>query len=105
VSADFVPVLETDSLPAGRMARVEAHGRRVLVVNVDGTIYAVADTCTHEDASLSQGALSGHCVRCPLHGSRFDVRTGAAVDEPAEIDLDVFPVTVASGWIRVGPAD
>ncbi len=48
----------------------------------DGGWYAIDDTCTHEDCSLSEGELCDHLVECPCHGSRFDVRTGA-VHQPA----------------------
>ena len=74
-------------LAPGTMRRADLAGRRILVANVDGRICAADDTCTHEDASLSRGALKGALVRCPLHGSRFDVCTGEALEEPAEADL------------------
>ena len=80
---------DTDLEP-GDMKRLDIGREPVLLSNVEGTIVAVADTCTHEDASLSGGALNGVFVRCPLHGSRFCLLDGKAVDDPAEIDLDFF---------------
>ncbi len=82
--ATFHRVTTTGALPAGKMLCAEVAGRRVLVANVDGEYFAIDDTCTHEDASLSNGVLADGLVRCPLHGSRFDVRTGRPVEEPAE---------------------
>ena len=94
-----------DDLPPGNMKRVDTTGQRVLIANVAGTPLAVADTCTHEDASLSMGALDGETVRCPLHGSRFCLRDGRAMDEPAEIDLACFAVRVTLGRVQVRVPD
>ncbi|GJL82644.1 MAG: 3-phenylpropionate/cinnamic acid dioxygenase ferredoxin subunit [marine bacterium B5-7] len=87
----------------GRMTRFDAFGERILLANVDGILRAVSDTCTHEDASLSNGALKADTVACPLHGSRFCLRTGLALDEPAELPLKVYPVQVINDevYLRV----
>jgi nitrite reductase/ring-hydroxylating ferredoxin subunit len=88
--------LAADELPApGTMKRIEAFGARVLIANVDGEYHAVSDTCTHEDASLSLGALGPGTVSCPLHGSRFCLRTGMPLEEPAESPLTIYRVTLA----------
>jgi nitrite reductase/ring-hydroxylating ferredoxin subunit len=73
-----------------------------LLANVEGRFYAADDTCTHEEASLSTGFLKGALVKCPLHGSRFNVCTGEALEEPAEDDLRTYPVRVEGGRILVG---
>ncbi len=90
-----------DDLPPGSMRRIDGASQKVLIANVAGTPLAVADTCTHEDASLSMGVLDGETVRCPLHGSRFCLRDGRAIDEPAEVDLACFAVRVALGRLQV----
>jgi nitrite reductase/ring-hydroxylating ferredoxin subunit len=89
-------------LAPGKMMRVEIAGRRILLANVDGRFYATADTCTHEDASLSAGSLRGELVKCPLHGSRFNVCTGRVMEEPAQEDLKTYPVRVEGDDILVG---
>lgn len=83
-----------NELPPGKMRRIKLGARRILLANVAGRFYAADDTCTHEDASLSAGCLDGEWVKCPLHGSRFNVRTGEVVDEPAEVDLITYPVHI-----------
>ncbi|RMD68332.1 MAG: non-heme iron oxygenase ferredoxin subunit, partial [Gammaproteobacteria bacterium] len=65
-----------------------------LLAHAGGRIYAVDDTCTHEDASLALGALKGRCIKCPLHGSRFDLETGRPLEEPADIPLKTYEVKV-----------
>ena len=100
-AASWIDAGRLDDLPPGSMRRVDTASKRVLIANVAGTPLAVADTCTHEDASLSMGALHGETVRCPLHGSRFCLRNGRAMDEPAEVDLACFAVRVALGRLQV----
>ena len=88
-------------LEPGSMKRLDIGREPVLLANVEGTIVAVADTCTHEDASLSGGALDGVFVRCPLHGSRFCLLNGKAIDDPAEIDLETFSIRIEQGRILI----
>lgn len=64
----------TSDLPPGERLRVRANDTWIMIANINGMGLAVADTDTHEDASLYLGALVGDCVRCPLHGSRFCLR-------------------------------
>lgn len=99
--------VRADRVPApGRMVRIEAFGERVMIANVEGAFFAVSDTCTHEDASLSHGALkSDLTVACPLHGSRFCLKTGAALDEPAEEPLTVYRAELVDGDLLLSPAD
>ena len=98
---NFTKVAETGQLAPGTMLRVDLTGKRIMLANVDGTVYAADDMCTHEDASLTMGALQGDCVKCPLHGSRFDLKTGKALDEPADEDLVVYPVRIDGNNILV----
>ena len=86
----------------GTTRRIEAgKGKRILVCRVDDAVYAVDDRCTHEDASLYLGCLKGDRIHCSLHGGEFNVRTGEAVTEPAEVALQTYVVTLEQGNIRV----
>lgn len=101
----FIEVASASDIAAGEMLRVHAHGAWIVLVNLDQKYFAIADTCTHEDASLYKGVLKDGCIRCPLHGSRFDIKTGQPLEEPAEEPVDVFPVQVLGGKVRIGPAN
>lgn len=87
------------------MKRIDVGGRRILLANVEGRFYAADDACTHEEASLSKGFLKGELVKCPLHGSRFNVRTGEALEEPAEENLKTYPVRLKDGCILIDLSD
>ena len=101
----FIRAASAEDISPGRMLRVKAEGEWIALANLDGEFFAIADTCTHEDASLSQGVLKNGCVRCPLHGSRFDLRTGQPLEEPAEVPVRVYPVIVEAGVVYVGTTD
>ena len=97
----WVDIGTIEDLPPGTMKRYDLGRRRILIANVEGAPLAVADTCTHEDASLSMGALQGDKVKCPLHGSRFCLRDGQALDDPAEVDLECYPARFTDGRLEV----
>jgi 3-phenylpropionate/trans-cinnamate dioxygenase ferredoxin subunit len=78
---EYVRVADKAELPTNKMVIVVVGGKEVLLANVDGSYYAIANKCTHAGGSLAKGALEGGIVTCPRHGARFDVKTGQAVGE------------------------
>ena len=97
----FERVAATSEIPNGSMKEVSVGGIDVMVANVNGTFYALANKCTHAGGPLAKGKLEGFVVQCPLHGSKFDVRTGAVVGPPAQIPERVFGVKVDGNDILV----
>lgn len=71
----------------------------------DGELFAIDDTCTHQDASLADGWVEGCEVECPLHASRFDLRTGTVDAPPAKRPVRVHEVRVIDGDIMVIESD
>jgi len=98
---DFVKAASLDDVLPGKMACMALEDKRILLANDNGTIYAADEMCTHEDASLCTGSLRGHLVKCPLHGSRFDLTTGKPLEDPAEDALTVYPVKIVNNDIYV----
>lgn len=74
----------------------------IAVYNIDGALYAVEDTCTHDGGELAGGDVFGFEVECPRHGARFDLRSGAVTKPPAYEPIASFPVREADGliWTR-----
>ncbi len=101
--SEFVRVARVADVPPGSVRQVEVGGHAVALANVDGEFFAIADTCTHEEASLSEGGLLGEIVVCPKHGSRFNVKTGRVLSLPAVRSVSVFPVRVEGGEVLVSP--
>lgn len=92
-----------EDLPPGESFRIEPVDgtQAVSVFNADGEIYAIDDTCTHQDASLADGWLEGCTVECPLHAACFDLRTGMPSGPPAKEPVRTHRVTVAEGLVYV----
>jgi len=91
-----VRVCKTSEVPPDGMAVFEVEGRRVMVANVQDEYFAVDDTCTHAEASLSEGYLDvDECtVECPLHNAVFDLRSGEALEAPAEDPVASYHLSV-----------
>lgn len=92
-------ILPFEELEDGKPKRIEYQGKAILLCRVGDAVHAVDDLCTHEDISLSLGVLCEHRLRCPLHGSEFDIRTGKVLNEPADVDLGCHTVVVSDGWV------
>jgi len=97
----FIPVSKVADLRPGHMKWVTVHRERVLLVNVEGTFYALSDACGHQRAPLSRGRLEGHVVECPLHFARFDVRTGQLLHGPVAENVAVYEVCVDGDTVYV----
>jgi nitrite reductase/ring-hydroxylating ferredoxin subunit len=101
--SEFVKVCEVSDVPPGTMHPVDVGERKLMIVNLDGSLYALARICTHETADLSTGFLLGSAVICPLHLSRFDVKTGAVENPPATVPLAMYGLKIegTSVYVRV----
>jgi 3-phenylpropionate/trans-cinnamate dioxygenase ferredoxin subunit len=91
--ADY-PVAKVTDIAPGRTLRVVVDGTEVLLCNVDGTLYAIEDVCTHDGAPLDQGELEGCRIVCPRHGAEFDVRSGEVLKLPAVMPLPAYTVRI-----------
>jgi 3-phenylpropionate/trans-cinnamate dioxygenase ferredoxin subunit len=100
----MILVCALGDLPEGAAVRVDGD-TPIAVFNADGTLYAIDDTCTHQDASLADGWLDGCQVECPLHASCFDLRTGKVSGPPAKRPVRTHDVTVVDNMVYVRPAD
>ncbi|QIS19988.1 bifunctional 3-phenylpropionate/cinnamic acid dioxygenase ferredoxin subunit [Nocardia terpenica] len=89
------------SLPRGAARRVDTSPPIAVFHTDDGEIFAIDDTCTHQDASLADGWLDGCRVECPLHASTFDLRTGAVDAPPAKRPVRTHRVVIENGTIHV----
>lgn len=98
-----VRVCRVDELAPGGARRVEVDGVPVAVFNLDGRLHAIADTCTHEEASLSEGLVDveEEIVECPKHGAVFHIPTGQVRSLPATRSEPAYPVVVEGDEIYV----
>ena len=94
-------VAEVGELKAGECKTVGVDGQTLALFNVDGTFYAIDNTCSHVGGPLGDGALIGNEVTCPLHGAQFDVTCGKALSGPARGDVKSFPVSLEGDDVLV----
>lgn len=99
--SEFTKVAKSGDVDEGEIAAFDIGGQRVAVANVEGSLYAFGDICTHAHCSLAEGELEGKTVTCPCHGSQFDVTTGAVLNPPATEPVPVFPLRVEDDELQV----
>jgi len=101
----FVRALAKSELQPGQGKQLVLDGRKIAIFNVNGQYHAVDDVCTHDEASLSEGAAYAEgcrcVVECPWHGSRFDLASGAALTLPAVRPVKAYPVREVDGALEV----
>jgi 3-phenylpropionate/trans-cinnamate dioxygenase ferredoxin subunit len=88
-------------LQQGKPVKVEKDGKTISVARVGDEVFAVDDTCSHSDASLSEGDVTGFKIECWLHGAEFDLRTGEALSPPAVAPLHTYGVHVDGDSVTV----
>ena len=104
MTPQYHEVAKLKELPNGSAMRVEVDGVEVALVHTEGQVYAIDDVCSHAEVSLSEGEVQGCFIECWLHGSRFDLLTGAPTGLPATRPVAVYPVHVIDGRVHVDVA-
>lgn len=74
---------------------------QVAIVASEGEVFAIRDLCSHAHVLLSEGDVEDASIECWLHGSRFDLRSGAALNLPASQPVPVYPVKIEGEQISV----
>jgi 3-phenylpropionate/trans-cinnamate dioxygenase ferredoxin subunit len=97
----FVAVAQAADLEPGHMTWVAAEGERLLLANVEGHFYALADICGHKRVPLSRGRLIGCVVECPLHFAQYDLATGKLLSGPVADDVRAYETRVEDGTVYV----
>ncbi|QLL25113.1 non-heme iron oxygenase ferredoxin subunit [Actinobacteria bacterium IMCC26103] len=93
--------LSLATLVAGKPVKLEKAGRTICVTRVGDEVFAIDDTCSHSDASLSEGEVTDFKIECWLHGAEFDLRTGEALTPPAVAPIKIYPVIVDGDSVTV----
>jgi len=93
--------LSLATLVEGKPQRIERNGESICVARVGAEVFAISDTCSHSEASLSEGDILGFKIECWLHGAEFDVRTGEALTPPAVAPVKSYPVTIDGDSVTV----
>jgi len=107
--AEWIDVGLLDKLGPGSAQVVDAGDFVIAVINLDGELYAIDNTCSHEEFQMLdcglplEQVIEGDQIICPRHGARFDIKTGAALAPPAYEPVARYPVRVKHGLVQVFP--
>ena len=99
---EYVDIAPASELPSGERMFVDVEGKPIVIFNIAGQFFSIADVCSHDDGPVGEGALQGYTITCPRHGAQFDVRTGRVLQMPAVVDIPAYPVRVVDGSIQLG---
>lgn len=100
--ATFYEVLDDSELTPGQQMFFSIGEANIVLFNVAGSYYAIADVCSHDNGPVGEGEIIGTEIKCPRHGARFDLTSGKALSMPARVDIPAYPVRVISGKVMVG---
>jgi nitrite reductase/ring-hydroxylating ferredoxin subunit len=100
--SEYKLAVSLKDLKEGEVVAAYVAGEYLAFYLVSGTPYCTEDVCSHEDKALSEGGfVEGEEVECPHHGSRFNIKTGAAKRFPADLAIRTFPIEVRGGDVYV----
>ncbi|QTH20983.1 Rieske 2Fe-2S domain-containing protein [Rhizorhabdus wittichii] len=94
-----------DDVPEGGNKAFDACGKSVLLCRTGAGVFAIENMCSHAFAHLEGGKVRGPHIFCPLHGVRFDMRTGAPNGTLTKKPIAVYAVSVEDGEIVVDLPD
>jgi 3-phenylpropionate/trans-cinnamate dioxygenase ferredoxin component len=97
----FSRVLSVAEVQPGTKKAVDVNGQSILICHSNDRLFAVSNICSHAHEKLECGRMSRGWIACPIHGARFDLATGRAMNPPAKQPIATFPVRVVEDWIEV----
>jgi 3-phenylpropionate/trans-cinnamate dioxygenase ferredoxin component len=97
----FTPAARVADVEPGAVLPIEVNGQSILLCNSKDRIFAVINRCSHAEEKLECGRMRAGWIACPLHGARFDLETGRAMNPPAIRPIETFETRIVGEWIEV----
>lgn len=92
---DWVKVAELDEIPDEGALGIETDDETpIVLVRTEGEVFALRDVCSHAEVRLSEGEVEDGTIECWLHGSCFDLRSGASINPPATQPVPTYDVKI-----------
>ncbi len=98
--ADYIRVIGVKDIPPGIGHVTEVNGQTIAIFNVDGTFFALDNTCAHRGGPLGEGELEGEVVTCPWHSWEYNVRTGISLTTPSA-SVKTYEVKIDGDDVKV----
>jgi 3-phenylpropionate/trans-cinnamate dioxygenase ferredoxin subunit len=101
LASEFTRFCKLSDVPPGAKKAAKINDTWVLVCNTHDKLFAVSNICSHAIKPLLNGRVRNCAITCPVHGARFSLETGAALNLPATKPIATYPVRVVDDWIEV----
>ena len=101
MSGEFTRFCTVAELPPESKKAAKLNNTWVLVCHTDGRLFAVSGVCSHQVKALVNGRVRHCMITCPVHGARFNLETGAALNLPATQPIATYELRVVDDWIEV----
>jgi 3-phenylpropionate/trans-cinnamate dioxygenase ferredoxin subunit len=97
----FTRALQVAEVPPGTKKALELAGKSVLICHSNDRLFAVSNVCSHAHEKLECGRMSRGWIACPVHGARFELATGRAMNPPATRPIATYELRIVDDWIEV----
>lgn len=97
----FVRVASLGELPIGSITPFELRRTKFVLCRTAGSVFAVANECSHDSEPISNGRIRGNEIMCTRHGAKFDLATGAVTHPPALVPIDTYEVRIENDDVLV----
>lgn len=101
VVKEFIRFCPMADIPPGGKKAAKINGVWVLVCRDNDRLLAVSNVCSHQIKPLVSGRVRNCTITCPVHGAKFNLETGEALNLPATRPIDTYAVRVVDDWIEV----
>ena len=101
MSSEFTRFCKVEELPPESKKAAKINDTWVMVCHNNGRLFAVSAICSHQFKPLVNGRMRNCAISCPMHGARFSLETGAALDLPATKPIATYELRVVDDWIEV----
>lgn len=99
--SEWINVCTTSDIDEEDLICWEHNGHVYAIYNTDDGFFATDGMCTHEEQSLEDGLVIDQVIECPLHGGRFDIKSGKALSAPVCVDLKIYHVKIEGDQVFI----
>ncbi len=101
-SVEYHAVAKTGDLDDEEVMGVSVNGKDIALYRIEGEFYATDGICTHEYVGLSDGYVEGDIIECPMHGGKFEIKTGKPANAPVTVGLKTYKVKIDGDTVYIG---
>ena len=98
---NLIKICDLSEIPNGSTKKFVINDEEITICNINNQIFAINDNCSHDEASLQEGFIDGYEIECPMHGAKFDIRTGEVTCLPAVSPIKTYNIKINNGAIEL----